>query len=274
MAQEQSPQGRVAAVGRVIRGQLGRLAGELRGLDAGGWDAPSACTGWAVKDVAAHMAESNDRFYQVISAALRGESGPEFTAPQRAERQAAVRAGSTDAIVDQLVGRGAACFDMLEGATVEDLARMVTVPAGQLSLEQVAPQRLSECTLHSWDIRVARDAGATLDADAVPLLLDGAIAGAGRLGSRGAPNARDATYAVDVTGPGGGPVGVVVGQGAVRASRGAPARADATLRLPGESFVRLLWGRLDLRRAVQSGTVAVEGDRELAYALEGVFRGV
>jgi uncharacterized protein (TIGR03083 family) len=261
-------------VGRVIRGQLARLAGELRRLDAAGWDAPSACTGWSVKDVAAHMAESNDRFYQVISAALRGEVAPEFTAPQRAERQAAVEAGSTDVIVEQLVGRGAACFDMLEGATAEELARGVTVPAGQLSLAQVAPQRLSECTLHSWDIRVAREPGATLDADAVPLLLDGAIASAGRLGSRGAPSARNATYAVDVTGSGGGPVGVVVEQRAVRASRGAPARPDATLRLSGEAFVRLVWGRLDLRRTVEADTEVVEGDRELAYALEGVFRGV
>jgi hypothetical protein len=163
---------------------------------------------------------------------------------------------------------------MLEGATTEDLARTVTVPAGQLSLAQVAPQRLSECTLHSWDIRIAWDSGATLDADAVPLLLDGAIAGAGRLGSRGAPNARDAAYAIDVTGPCGGPVSVVVEQGAVRADRGAPARPDATLRLSGEEFVRLVWGRLDLRRALEAGTVVVEGDRELAYALEGVFRGV
>jgi putative sterol carrier protein len=67
---------------------------------------------------------------------------------------------------------------------------------------------------------------------------------------------------------------LVVEGGVVAAVRGAPARADATLRLPSEAFIRLLWGRCDLTSAAERGTVQIEGDREAALALNQVFRGV
>ena len=80
---------------------------------------------------------------------------------------------------------------------------------------------------------------------------------AGRLGAKGAAEAHDGTYRLELSGPGGGPVTLVVRGGAVRAERGAPADADATVFLPSEAGVRLLWGRLDIPAAVESGLVRI-----------------
>jgi uncharacterized protein (TIGR03083 family) len=274
MTQEGAAQARVRAAGAIVRREVAQLGRALRALDAAGWAAPSWCEGWSVHDVAAHMAESNDRFYQIVAAALAGGRIPDFTPAERAERQAAVKAGSPSALVAQLEERANATFDLLEAASAQDLARTVTVPAGQLTLAQLGPQRLSECALHTWDIRYAWDRQAQLVSDAVPLLLDGVLASVGRLARRGAANAPEATYRLELEGPGGGSVTLQLARGEARAQRGAPERAAVTLRLAAEAGLRLLWGRLDLVAASADGRVQVEGNRELALALTRVFRGV
>ncbi|MBO0687178.1 MAG: maleylpyruvate isomerase N-terminal domain-containing protein, partial [Candidatus Dormibacteraeota bacterium] len=36
--------------------EVGRLRGHLGSLDAAGWEAPSHCQGWSVRDVLSHLA--------------------------------------------------------------------------------------------------------------------------------------------------------------------------------------------------------------------------
>lgn len=48
----------VEDVWRHIHQQRRELAGVLRALDTATWDAPSACAGWTVRDVAAHVIHS------------------------------------------------------------------------------------------------------------------------------------------------------------------------------------------------------------------------
>ncbi len=273
MAIDQSPQARAQAASRVVRAQIEALAADLGALDAPGWAAQSFCDAWSVRDVASHMAESNDRFLQIVTAALDDAAVPDFPAALRAERQAAVRARPTADIVDQLVRCTGAVLDRLEAAAPGELARTVTVPAGHLVLAQLPVQRLTEWTLHSWDIRWARDRQVTLDADAAPLLLDAVLANVGRLGGRGAASAPPATYRLNLAGSGGGPVTITVADGAARGTRGATDRPDATLAMPVEAAVRLIWGRLDLEQALADGTARLDsGDRSVALALGRLFR--
>ena len=271
---EQSQASAVATTGRVVRAQVAALVDSLRDVDAAQWDAPSACTEWAIGDVAAHMAESNDRFLQIVEATLADAAVPAFSPQERVARQAAVKAGGSAAVLAQLQQRVGAVFDRLEGASPEQLARTVQVPAGQLSLAQVAGQRLSEVTLHCWDIRSARQRGATLDPEGAALLLDSILANVPRLANKEALGDRRATYGLELSGPGGGPITLAIADGAARASRGATATADATLRLPVEAAIRLFWGRLDLERGIAEGLVAVQGDETAVRSLAGVFRGV
>jgi uncharacterized protein (TIGR03083 family) len=273
MTAQPTPAERVRAIGQVVRTEVARLVDELR-ADPTLWDRPSACAGWTVGDVAAHMAESNDRFLRIVSAALDGQPVPAFSPQQRAERQAAVKARGREAVLDQLAGCAYAVFDRLEAATPEALARTVTVPAGTLTLAQVAGQRLSELALHSWDIRSAADPRAALAPATVPLLLDGVLASVGRLAGNRVPTDRTLTYRLELAGEAGGPVTVTLAGGQASAQRGAPERADATLYLPAEAAIRLLWGRLALERALAAGTVSVEGDRAAALLLGEIFCGV
>lgn len=273
MAEQQSPAARVGAIGQVVRGDVAQLTGTLT-ADGDLWERPSACEGWAVADVVSHMAESNDRFLAIIGAALDDGPAPEFTPQQRAERQATVRAAGRQAALDQLTQRVNAVFDRLETAGPEGLARTVTVPAGKLSLAQVATQRLTEVALHGWDVRSAADPRAGLSAGAAPLLLDSVLGSVTRLAGKNVPADANSTYRLELSGEVGGPVTVALAEGKATATRGAPDGAVATLRMPAEAAIRLFWGRLDLERALGDGTVQVEGDAAAARALNGVFRGV
>src|SRR5262249_37742543 len=120
---EHSQASAVATTGRVVRAQVAELADSLRDVDAAQWDAPSACTDWAIGDVAAHMAESNDRFLQIIEATLAGAEVPAFSPQERAARQAAVKAAGSAAVLAQLQQRVGAVFDRLENASPDQLAR-------------------------------------------------------------------------------------------------------------------------------------------------------
>ena len=110
-------------------------------------------------------------------------------------------------------------------------------------LEDVIVMRLSEHALHTWDVEVIRNPGATVPGDAAGLILDFQLQLAGMIGKP-----RDQELRVHVTTEhperyfelSAGPDGVTLAP-----TDPDPAVGQATLRLPAEAFARLLAGRLD-----------------------------
>ncbi len=273
MAEQYTAHQHVQAVGRVVRAEAEALAAEWRGWDDAAWEAPSACAGWAVKDVAAHVTEGAARAIPVIAAALEGAPTPQFSAEERAERTREVRALPGAELAVRFPRDVDAAFALLEGATEAALGTTVVVPAGTHTLAELATQRLVEAALHAWDCRAPRDPAAGLRPEAAALVVDYVMARAARLATGEAARTLSATYHCALEGPSGGPVTLTLADGQASATRGAPAAADAVVSLPVEAFVRLLWGRLDLPRALAAGTVRAEGDAAKARALGDVFRG-
>jgi len=70
-----------------------------------------------------------------------------------------------------------------------------------------------------------------------------------------------ASLRCETSGPGGGPLTLAAHGGTVAARRGAPETADATIHLPAEAWIRLVWGRLP-RAALDADVVRIDGDRE------------
>ncbi len=273
MAERQAAHQHVQMVGRAARAEAEGLAAAWRGWDAAAWEAPSACAGWTVKDVAAHVTEGASRAIPVVAAALEGAPTPQFSAEERAARTARVRALPGAELAARFPGDVDAVFALLEGASAAALARTVVVPAGTHTLAEFATQRLVEAALHAWDSRAPREPAAGLRPEVAALVVDYVMDRAARLATGDAVRTLSATYHCALEGPSGGPVTLTVRDGQARATRGAPAAPDATLTMPVEAFVRLLWGRLALPRAVEAGTVRIGGDVPKARALGDVFRG-
>jgi uncharacterized protein (TIGR03083 family) len=264
---------RVRALGREARVEAAALAADWAGRDAAAWDAPSACRGWAVRDVAAHLAQGAERAPIVVRHALAGTAPPDLSPEDRATRFRVMRVLSGPELAERFPRDIDAVFTLLEGADEAALSKVVTVPAGPHTLGQFATQRLSEAALHHWDVRAPRDSGAGLRPDAAALLLDYLLGRMARMVDHERARGLELTYGCELEGPGGGPVTLTVRDGTATANRGAPAAASATISLPVETWVRLVWGRLDLAEAITSGRVRIAGDRAQALALQALFPG-
>ena len=71
MAQTPSPRAQVAALRAAAQAEAAALAAHARTLDAAGWDQPTWCPGWTVREIVAHLAEGMDRFGQQVQGAGR-----------------------------------------------------------------------------------------------------------------------------------------------------------------------------------------------------------
>jgi uncharacterized protein (TIGR03083 family) len=116
--------------------------------------------------------------------------------------------------------------------------------------------RLNEFTLHTWDVAVGLDDAATLAPEAVELILDVAHYTFGWLGRPGSIlGGRSVRVHVHTTDPA-RDFGVLIGEKAELDDR--PADADAELKLPAESWLRLVSGRLAAPARTPAG-VSVSG---------------
>jgi alkyl sulfatase BDS1-like metallo-beta-lactamase superfamily hydrolase len=130
-----------------------------------------------------------------------------------------------------------------------------------------------EAVYHHWDARAGREPEATIPPFwAVPLaalLVEFASLIAHRDGAIAAPG----RYLFQI-GDGVGAMTITVQEGQVRVERGALGTPDVTLHLSADRYARLLAGRLDLARALDSGEVQLEGGRARALELTRIFAGI
>jgi uncharacterized protein (TIGR03083 family) len=261
-------------VGAVVRAEAARLAADWRARDAAAWEAPSACAGWTVRDVAAHVGDGAERAVEVAHATQGGAPVPQYGPDERRRRHRQFRELAGDELAARLEADLGRVFQVLEAADEAALRdTIVPLAGGQHTLAQFAEQRLNEVALHAWDVRAPSDPAAALPADAAALLLDFTVWRAPRLASPAEARGWAPRYAFELEGPGGGPVGMEIRADGATATRAAPAGAAVTLTLPVEAWIRLLWGRLDLAAALAAGSVRAEGEREPILALVPLFPG-
>lgn len=268
MTEQRSARETVATLGAATRREITAIARQVRGLDAAGWDAPTWCTGWTVREVVAHLAEGVERFGQQVRGALAG-SPVEFSMAERDARRQVVKALPPDELVSELKRRTGAFFEYLEGLPEAELTgAVVPMAAGLTAPVSIAYLRLQEPAIHRWDLLAPSAPDATLDAESAALLVDYVLGNAPRQTKPDALAGLDVTYRLDVQGPGGGAVVIGCREGKATVVRDqAPGAAD--LALATEALVRLLWGRVAVERALARGVL--QGDAEAARTLGRVF---
>jgi uncharacterized protein (TIGR03083 family) len=263
----------VRTIGAAVRREAGAIAADMREQDAAAWEAPSWCEGWSARDVVSHLTEGSERFYLQTRAGLDGQAVPEFSMDERNARRAKVKAMAPAEMLAELERRNQVMFDDLEARDDAVLGRPV-VPLGPgrtLTGAQVAALRLNELLLHHWDLRAPSEPGTALDPAGAALIADYVLGNAGRMAKAEALQGLDATFRCETSGPGGGPVTIACRDGKCEVTRGAAGQADVTLRLPLETLLRLVWGRVALQHALDRGTIQVTGDREEVLALGRAF---
>lgn len=172
---------------------------------------------------------------------------------------------------DSFVPASAALTERYEALTPEqreDLRIDLGFLPAPVDVATAGHLRLSELTLHAWDIDVAFVADATLPSDASGALLPRSGMLIAWLAKSEPLDGRDVVVAVTATEPDAVLTLVLGGQPGL--SQGADPAADATLRLPAEAWLRLTSGRLSAAHTPAS--VEVSGSIDLDV-LRQVFPG-
>ncbi|HTW20176.1 MAG TPA: maleylpyruvate isomerase family mycothiol-dependent enzyme [Mycobacteriales bacterium] len=197
---------------------------------------------WSIAQVLSHLGSGAEIFGRYLAAfAAGGEppTGEQFqpiwdtwnakSAPEQA-RDALQVDGEFVATVDALKRDGQ------DGWQVEMFGM-------QTGLDDVVRMRLNEHAVHSWDIAVALDPSATIAPESVALLVD-------QLGQLAAWAGKPTSEPLDVVVRTESPARVFRISSTSEGVRVEPiedpgASAPASLELPAEAFIRLVYGRLD-----------------------------
>jgi uncharacterized protein (TIGR03083 family) len=221
-----------------VRASHDRLSAIVAGLDADGLRKRSYAKNWAIADVLSHLGSGAEIFSLVIEAGVSGDEPPTVAAFQpiwdtwnarTPEEQAAECTAANEALVSRIESLTEAERDAF---TVVMFGRMTMDLAGVLGM------RLSEHAVHTWDIAVAVDPATPIAPDAVGLL---AVRLPMMIGFMGKKQETPTVIEVTTTDPA---MTFTLDTGGVALTPGSTG-ATASLALPAESFVRLVYGRLD-----------------------------
>jgi uncharacterized protein (TIGR03083 family) len=228
-----------SAVLAALRHSHELLAAAAGPLDGAGLRVQSYASEWTVAQVLSHLGSGAVIGKLNLDAALAGTPAPEMTDFQAVWD--VWNAKTPEAQAADVLPADQALIDTYAAVPADTLAGL-QLPLGPMKLDGVtmARLRLNEHALHTWDVRVTSDPAATVDPAAVEQLVDSAGLLIGFLGK---PTGTEARVRVTLTDPA-RELALTLGD-AVSLAPWEGGAADATLKLPAEAFLRLVYGRLD-----------------------------
>jgi uncharacterized protein (TIGR03083 family) len=237
---------------RAVRTSHDRLAGLVAGLDGDALRTQSYDTEWTVADVLSHLGSGAEISSLYIEAGATGGEPPAMD--QFKPIWDTWNARSPEEQAAQSVIANEAFVSRVESLTPEERAAFHVLMFGRVPVDLAGAlgMRLSEHALHSWDVAVTFDPAAKVAPDAVDLLIDRLPLMTGFLGKQApAPvgvavttTAPDRAFTLD-TG------------GVTLAPAGAGDAPAASLALPAEAFIRLVYGRLDSEDGLKASGVTL-----------------
>jgi uncharacterized protein (TIGR03083 family) len=261
-----------------LAGSHDRISELVGDLDAEGLRRQSYCDGWTIAQVLSHLGSGAEIWKSTLDAVVSGEPPP--SPDEMPARWARWNAMSPEEQAENFLAVDGQLVETLEnlGDQLDDLEFVLF---GRMTVDATSfvAMRLSEHAMHTWDVAVALDPAATVDPDAVGLLVDRLPQTAERLAKATAiSDGLPFSATIDTTDPQRSFVLSVDGGVRLAASNTAapggasgsrPTAPQLRLQLPAEALLRLVYGRLDPSHTPPSG----EGDPATLGTLRQLFPG-
>jgi uncharacterized protein (TIGR03083 family) len=241
-----------------------RLSALVKTLSPADIERLTSDEGWSVAEVLGHLGSQSEIFTLFVDAGLNGTKPPSnetFEPIWEAWNSRSPQAKASDALA-----AGAAFLEHVRSLDKEQLDRFELDLFGMhLDAAQLLAMRLSEYTLHTWDVEVVFDDEAVLPSEATELLID-------RLGTLvprvGKPDGEPQSIGIVTSSP---ERRFVLDTSAVSLVPGDAADGSPQLQLTSEALIRLVYGRLDERHL---GVPAPQASSVDLDKLRKVFPGV
>jgi uncharacterized protein (TIGR03083 family) len=223
-----------------LRASHDRLVAVVSGLTDGQAAGPSYDDDWSIGQVASHLGSGAEVFHLFLEAGLQGAPTPGVESMQPIW---AVWDGKTPEVqVRDVVGADAGFLDRVAAMSADEQEKWrIDLFGTEQDLAGLLRMRLGEHALHTWDIAVMADPGLAVPEDAAAHVVDNLAMVAGRAGQ---PNDEPFSVEVRTTGPERA-LHLDVGPEGVALSPSLDDTGAATLTLPAEALIRLVYGRLD-----------------------------
>ena len=268
---------------RLVDFEATRLREFLSGLDEQSWSRDSACEGWALGDVVAHLSAGAEGWVNSITRALAGDAGPPpgqsfLAAGERGSdiiSQGAIsyrqQAGSK-LLENYIAGYDRLC-QLLSELHAWDWEKPCYHRRGPIPISEYVEVRVQELVVHAWDIRSGLDDSAGLWEESLALMVGRVprwLRGAFRPGL-GLPT--PTLYRFEVSAPVAVHQDVLVNEDVFQLAPAAESAADVTFQCDTGDYLLFIYGRLGLDQAVSAGKVAIQGPREQANNFTAWFQG-
>ncbi len=244
----------------------------LRSFAPADWQRATACEGWSVKHIVAHVVSGIDFYRESIGNALNGDVEPIWP-DGRAGRQAAFERclELDDARLIDAFDEAANLLDKTLMKVAEDDAELPAWhPSGTWTLDRMIGGRLADSAIHRWDMAHGADAGARLDSDRLPFLLDYVDGGIGRYVVP-ADFPQGGSWRFDLTSPIDEAVVIRVKDGATSLERNGQMAAEQCVADPND-FLLLLLRRKPLADAIAQGGIRDLSNRDAFESLASHLR--
>ena len=263
--------------------EASRLQDFLSDLDAQTWASDSTCEGWTVEDVVAHLAGSADGWARTITRAVAGDAGPpegqSFLPPGvrashptgPAARESRQQSGTQ--LLDAFTAGHEHLQKVLETLGDEDWDKPCFHRRGVLPVKAYLGIQLQELALHGWDVRWGLDSSAELWEGSLPLLIDLVPRWLRTAFTPGLDLPTPVRYRFDVSSPVVVHEDLLVNDDAYQAERSGPEPADAVFRCNTGNYILLMFGRLQVERAVADGRLSIDGSQDQAKNFNAWFKG-
>lgn len=268
----------------ILRQEVAAFKERVAALSPEDWARPSACEGWSVADVVAHLC--GQAFALNVSRGLQGDSSPppgaaevtdhnedEFARNifQRAFNTRAEFGDRLQEVLFQRLDEVVALFDTVEAGQWDNLCYW---PPGPEPVHTMLDMRISELTMHAWDVCSRFDPGYRLSDGSVRVLMD-TVNRAARRAFRPDPTIpAPQVYRFVIDRPAEARYELVIANEEIilRSGEGEE-RADVIFTCDGETYVMVMYGRLSPDEALISGMMDWDGDERLALGFGARFLG-
>ena len=263
--------------------EASRLQDFLTGLDAQTWASDSTSEGWTIEDVVAHLAGSAGGWAPNITRAVAGDAGPPEgqsflptgvrashpTGP--AARESRQKSGPQ--ILDDFIAGHEHLRNVLGTLRDEDWDKPCFHRRGVRPIKAYLGIQLQELVLHGWDIRWGLDSAAELWPGSLAALVDLVPRWIGIAFAPALDLPTPVRYRLDVSSPVAVHEDLVVYGDGYKTETSDIEDADATFHGNTGNYILLMFGRLQVERAVADGRLSVDGSMERAKDFNAWFKG-
>ena len=268
---------------RLARFEAERLASYLAGLSPEGWNHSTACDLWQVGDVVAHLVWIGEFYVTFVTRALAGDVAAPPGSP-RDERYAGLppedfydlkareyRDYLDNQILPTFVRRFEALSQVLDGLTPDDYDKPCFYHSGNRPLWTLADLTVQELAVHAWDIQSHTEPGTPLSPESQPVLLERVVQRPQPALNLVATASTSSTLRFQLSGAVNRAYDITLAPDATRIALAGDDPASANLSCDTETFIMMLYRRLNLADVIAGGRISVSGDEALAHAFANAF---